>query len=131
MALAAVVDRDPHVDARARTPRQPQVEAESIAVDDAGAGYASMRHVLATRPDFIKLDITLTRGLDTDRPRRALASALIEFARQIGSRVIAEGVESKAESEALDALGVDDAQGYFLSRPLPLQGLRDLLGRKH
>lgn len=102
-----------------------------IAVDDAGAGYASMRHVLATRPDFIKLDITLTRGLDTDPSRRALASALIEFARQIGSRVIAEGVESKAESEALDALGVDDAQGYFLSRPLPLQELRALLGRKH
>jgi c-di-GMP-related signal transduction protein len=56
-----------------------------VAVDDAGAGYASMRHVLAIHPDIIKLDLSLTRDIDTDSPRRALAAALIEFARQTQS----------------------------------------------
>jgi len=98
-----------------------------IAVDDAGAGYASMRHVLAIQPEIIKLDMSLTRGIDSDSPRRALASALIRFAHDIGSLVIAEGVETQAESRALRGLGVDDAQGYFLSRPLPLEALKQLL----
>ena len=97
------------------------------AVDDAGAGYASLRHVLATQPDIIKLDMSLTRGIDTDSPRRALAAALIGFARQTGSEVVAEGVETAQELAALQDLGVSDAQGYHLSRPLPLQDLRDLL----
>lgn len=101
------------------------------AVDDAGAGYASMRHVLATQPDIIKLDMSLTRGIDTDSPRRALAAALIEFARQTGSQVIAEGVETAQELAALRALGVNDAQGYHLSRPLPLDGLHGLLRAAH
>jgi EAL domain-containing protein (putative c-di-GMP-specific phosphodiesterase class I) len=98
-----------------------------VAVDDAGAGYASMRHVLATRPDIIKLDISLTRGIDSDSPRRALAAALIEFARQTGSEVTAEGVETEAELDALQELGVDHAQGYHLSRPLDRQALKALL----
>lgn len=98
-----------------------------VAVDDAGAGYASMRHVLATHPDLIKLDMSLTRSIDTDSPRRAMASALIEFARQIGSGVIAEGVETASESAALRLLGVEHAQGYFLSRPLPLASLAQRL----
>ncbi len=98
-----------------------------VAVDDAGAGYASMRHVLATHPDIIKLDISLTRGIDSDSPRRALAAALIEFARQTGSKVTAEGVETQAELDALQELGVDHAQGYHLSRPLDRQALEALL----
>ena len=72
-----------------------------IAVDDAGAGYASMRHVLAIHPDIIKLDLSLTRGIDSDSPRRALAAALIEFARQTQSHVVAEGVETASELAAL------------------------------
>ncbi len=98
-----------------------------IAVDDAGAGYASMRHVLAISPDIIKLDMTLTRSIDSDSPRRALAAALIAFARETQSEVIAEGVETFAEMEALRALGVRHAQGYHLSRPMPLANLMSLL----
>lgn len=98
-----------------------------IAVDDAGAGYASMRHILAIQPEIIKLDMSLTRGIDSDSPRRALASALIGFAHDIGSHVIAEGVETQAESDALRALGVDDAQGYFISRPLPRKTFEEML----
>ena len=94
-----------------------------IAVDDAGAGYASMRHVLAIHPDIIKLDLSLTRGIDHDSPRRALAAALIEFARQTQSHVVAEGVETASELEALQALGVDDVQGYHLARPLEAEAL--------
>jgi len=94
-----------------------------IAVDDAGAGYASMRHVLAIHPDIIKLDLSLTRDIDSDSPRRALAAALIEFARQTHSHVVAEGVETASELAALQALGVDDVQGYHLARPLEVDAL--------
>ncbi|SDQ54198.1 EAL domain, c-di-GMP-specific phosphodiesterase class I (or its enzymatically inactive variant) [Pseudoxanthomonas sp. CF385] len=98
-----------------------------IAVDDAGAGYASMRHVLAIHPDIIKLDLSLTRDIDSDSPRRALAAALIEFARQTQSHVVAEGVETASELEALQALGVDDVQGYHLARPLEADALQQKL----
>lgn len=94
-----------------------------VAVDDAGAGYASMRHVLAIHPDIIKLDLSLTRDIDSDSPRRALAAALIEFARQTQSHVVAEGVETATELAALQALGVDDVQGYHLARPLEADAL--------
>lgn len=91
-----------------------------LAVDDAGAGYSSFRHILRLEPDVIKLDIALVRDIDLDRTRRALAAALIRFARETGSRVVAEGVETEAELAALRELRVDEAQGYLLGRPMPL-----------
>lgn len=98
-----------------------------VAVDDAGAGYASMRHVLAIDPDIVKLDLSLTRGIDHDSPRRALAAALIEFARQTRSSVVAEGVETASELAALRELGVDDVQGYHLWRPQDADTVAQLL----
>ncbi|WP_295530289.1 EAL domain-containing protein [uncultured Pseudacidovorax sp.] len=92
-----------------------------VAVDDAGAGYASMRHILNLAPDIIKLDMSLTRNIHDDGKRRALAKGLTSFAHEINSLVIAEGVESGDELEMLQRLDVDCAQGYFLSRPLGLQ----------
>lgn len=94
-----------------------------LAIDDAGAGFASLRHILRLAPDIIKLDITLTRGLDSDRARRALATALISFANEIGATLVAEGVETQAEVDALRALGVGLGQGYFFARPGPLPPL--------
>lgn len=91
-----------------------------IAVDDAGAGYASLRHILAIEPDIIKLDISLTRGIDADRKRRGLASALTAFARESGTATVAEGIETEAELRTVAALGVSLAQGYFLARPTEL-----------
>jgi EAL domain-containing protein (putative c-di-GMP-specific phosphodiesterase class I) len=88
-----------------------------IAVDDAGAGYASLRHILRLRPDYIKLDMTLTRDIDTDGDRRALASSLLTFAREVSATVIAEGIETQAELETLRGLGATLGQGYFLARP--------------
>ena len=96
-----------------------------LAVDDAGAGFASMQHILRLSPDFIKLDMLLTRGIDADEAHQALAAALISFAERVGADIIAEGIETRAELEALLALGISCGQGYHLARPgpLPRQGL--------
>ena len=91
-----------------------------LAIDDAGAGFASLRHIVRLDPDIIKLDISLTRGIDRDPKRRALASALIAFAAEIGAGIVAEGIEYPEEREQLRALGVACGQGYFLARPGPL-----------
>jgi EAL domain-containing protein (putative c-di-GMP-specific phosphodiesterase class I) len=93
-----------------------------LAVDDAGSGYASMRHILVLKPDLIKLDISLIRNIDRDPGQRALAAALILFADQTGSEVVAEGVESERELAVLLELGVSKAQGYLLGYPGALAG---------
>ncbi|MBV8741896.1 MAG: EAL domain-containing protein [Sinobacteraceae bacterium] len=98
-----------------------------IAIDDAGAGYASMRHILSIEPEFIKLDLTLVRGIDKDRKRRALAAALIAFAAETAIGVVAEGVESAAELQTLYALGAEKVQGYFLARPMQLSELHQAM----
>jgi EAL domain-containing protein (putative c-di-GMP-specific phosphodiesterase class I)/CheY-like chemotaxis protein len=90
-----------------------------IAVDDAGAGYASLRHILKLAPDLIKLDRTLIAGIEHDRPTQALAAGLISFANQCGASIVAEGIESQGQLTALRALGVSYGQGYFLSPPQP------------
>ena len=90
-----------------------------LAVDDAGAGYASFRHILRLRPEFIKLDMSITRDIDSDPAKKALASALVSFSRDTGSALIAEGVETSAELKVLRELGVTLAQGYFFGRPSP------------
>jgi EAL domain-containing protein (putative c-di-GMP-specific phosphodiesterase class I)/DNA-binding NarL/FixJ family response regulator len=91
-----------------------------LAIDDAGAGFASLRHVLVLLPDVIKLDMSLTQGIDSDRSRRALASALVSFASETDADIIAEGIETKGELETLRSLGVRYGQGFYLSRPLML-----------
>lgn len=91
-----------------------------LAIDDAGAGYASMRHILSLRADVIKLDMSLTRDIDTDPSRRALARGLISFAHEVGSHITAEGVETRNELEMLRRVHADKVQGYFLSKPLSL-----------
>lgn len=88
-----------------------------IAVDDAGSGFASMRHVLHVRPDIIKLDRSLTAGIDDDQGQRALGAALAEFARRIGATLVAEGIETQAELAAVTGLGMAAGQGYLLGRP--------------
>ena len=93
-----------------------------IAIDDAGAGYASLRHTLALNPDIVKVDISLTRAIDTDRARRALASALISFADEMDMTIIAEGIETEAELRTLTDLGVRFGQGFHLAEPAPPPG---------
>jgi EAL domain-containing protein (putative c-di-GMP-specific phosphodiesterase class I) len=88
-----------------------------LAIDDAGAGFASLQHIIRLDPDFIKLDIALTRGIDDAPVRRALATALISFASEIGASIIAEGIETKGEFDTLRALGVPFGQGFYLAHP--------------
>ena len=88
-----------------------------LAIDDAGSGYASFRHILQLQPGIIKLDQSLIHGIDHDRGRRALANALTGFARDTGSAVVAEGVETEAELAVLRSLGIKAGQGYLLGRP--------------
>jgi EAL domain-containing protein (putative c-di-GMP-specific phosphodiesterase class I) len=90
-----------------------------IGVDDAGAGFASLSHILNLQPDVIKLDIALVRGIDQDPVRRALARSLVTFAEEIGAVLIAEGVESPEERSALCALGVTYGQGFLWGKPGP------------
>ncbi|WP_461164237.1 sensor domain-containing phosphodiesterase [Arthrobacter sp. R4-81] len=88
-----------------------------IAVDDAGAGFASMRHILHLHPDIIKLDRSLIAGIDQDPGQRALGAAMVEFAQRIRAHLIAEGIESEAELAAVTGLGMYAGQGYVLGRP--------------
>ncbi len=95
-----------------------------LAVDDAGAGYASFRHILKLKPDVIKLDRSLISNVDSDQDSCAMAAALIRFAEQTGSKIIAEGVETDAELAALRRLHVANAQGFLLGMPGPLEQIR-------
>ena len=89
-----------------------------IAVDDTGSGFASLRHILDLHPDIIKIDIAITRGIDTDPSRAALAGMLAHFAAEVGIDVIAEGVERAAQREKLLELGVVHGQGDLLGPPV-------------
>ena len=88
-----------------------------VAADDVGAGFASFSHVLELAPEFVKIDHSIIRHMDVDDARRRLAHAIADFAGQIGAMVIAEGVESQSELDAVNAAGITWAQGFFLSRP--------------
>lgn len=88
-----------------------------VAVDDVGAGYASMAHVLALTPTFVKIDRSLVHGVHADPGRRALVQALQAFTAAIGGLSVAEGVEDLADLRALRAIGVDLVQGFGVAPP--------------
>ena len=100
-----------------------------LAIDDAGAGFSGLQHILRLQPDVIKLDMALIQSIDTDPARRALASAMQSFARQTGAVLVAEGVETREELSTLARLSFLRVQGYLLGRPAPWQdvlaGLND------
>jgi EAL domain-containing protein (putative c-di-GMP-specific phosphodiesterase class I)/putative methionine-R-sulfoxide reductase with GAF domain len=88
-----------------------------LAVDDAGAGYSSLRHVVELGPDYLKVDRELVRDLDSDPTRQALLRAIVAFSHEVGTSVIAEGVETSAELTALRDAKVHLVQGFLLARP--------------
>ena len=90
-----------------------------IAVDDAGAGFASLRHVIELRPDFVKLDMGLIRGIDEDNARKALVAGMVHFASETGCALVAEGIETANELLTLRELGINLGQGFLLGRPAP------------
>ena len=88
-----------------------------FAIDDAGAGPSSLQSIVELRPDFIKLDRWLARDIEFDRGRRSMVEAICTFARQVGARVVAEGIETREQLAAFVELGADFGQGFFLGRP--------------
>lgn len=97
-----------------------RAEGVRVAIDDAGEGYSSMKRVLALRPNILKFDVSLTRGIDKDPARQAMAAGLCEFARRTNTSIVAEGVETEGELVALKELKVENAQGYRFGRPQEL-----------
>lgn len=99
-----------------------------LAIDDVGAGFSSLRHIVLTTPDIIKLDRSIVAGTSTDPVLRTLVGSLVEFARGCGSRVVAEGIETAADADALRAAGVGYGQGWHFGRPGPPEALADGAG---
>ncbi len=95
-----------------------------MAVDDAGAGVANLQHLVELRPDIVKVDVRLVRGLNADLARQAMVAGLCHFAIVAGSETIAEGIETEAELLTAERLGVDYGQGYLLGRPAPAEEWR-------
>jgi EAL domain-containing protein (putative c-di-GMP-specific phosphodiesterase class I)/GGDEF domain-containing protein len=90
-----------------------------IAIDDAGAGYSGLNLITDLRPHYLKLDMGLVRGIDRDTVRQALVKSLQEFAKVTGTYLVAEGIETREELEALIHFGVQYGQGYYIRRPTP------------
>ena len=95
-----------------------------LAVDDCGAGFSSLHHILAIRPDIVKLDVSLITGIDTDVARRSLVSGLTHFTDEIGATCVAEGVETRAQAGTLRELGVTHGQGWLFGAPRRRRGRR-------
>ena len=95
-----------------------------IAVDDLGASYGSLSTVLQIKPDIVKLDRDLVRGINLDPVNRALAVGVVTFAAAIGADVIAEGIERQGEADTLREIGVAFGQGFLLGRPGGMNALQ-------
>lgn len=126
------IDDYPHLQTLLRGVRERGIR---LAIDDTGAGFASLGHIVNLAPDLIKLDRQFTRGIDLDPVRRALATALVNFAQDTGAQVIAEGIETADELDTVRQLGIPYGQGYFIGRPAPpgniVERFSNAAGRTH
>lgn len=91
-----------------------------VAIDDVGAGFATLRHVVALSPDLVKLDDSLWRGADLSQPRLTLSKGVVDCSEQLGALVVAERIETREEVEALRSVGAAYGQGFYYGRPAPL-----------
>jgi EAL domain-containing protein (putative c-di-GMP-specific phosphodiesterase class I) len=91
-----------------------------VAIDDVGAGFATLRHVVTLSPDLVKLDDSLWRGADLSRARLTLSKGVVDCSEQLGALVVAERVETREEVEALRGVGATYGQGFFFAHPAPL-----------
>jgi EAL domain-containing protein (putative c-di-GMP-specific phosphodiesterase class I) len=96
-----------------------------LAIDDVGAGFSSLRHIVLTAPDVIKLDRSIVHGVSTDPVLATLVAALVQFGRGSGAQLVAEGIETAADAAALLGLGVDLGQGWHFGRPGPPEKLAE------
>ena len=100
-----------------------------VAVDDVGTGYSGLASIAEIKPDFMKIDMSLVRGIDANPVKRALLETLLTFAEKVGCRIVAEGIETESELICLIRLGVHFGQGFYLGRPalppaLPREDIR-------
>ena len=103
-----------------------------LAIDDAGAGFSSLQHILRLEPELIKIDRCFVTGVDTDLGKQKIVASLLALGESIGAHVIAEGVETAAESAALGRLGVQFCQGWFFGHAeAPLDIPRRWLAHLH
>ena len=103
-----------------------RAEGMRLAIDDVGAGFSSLRHIVVTSPDVIKIDRSIVTGLNSDPVRTKLVQSLVEFGHGCRVRVVAEGVETAGEAAALRTLGVDYGQGWHYGRPGPPEALAEV-----
>ncbi|MDX2220584.1 MAG: EAL domain-containing protein [Burkholderiales bacterium] len=87
------------------------------AIDDFGAGYSGLNLLAEYQPDLIKIDMELVRGIESSRPKRAILSGILSVCEELGIRVIAEGIETRAERDCLLDAGIELMQGYFFAQP--------------
>jgi EAL domain-containing protein (putative c-di-GMP-specific phosphodiesterase class I) len=98
-----------------------------LAIDDVGAGFSSLRHIVVTNPDVIKMDRSIVSGLHVDPVLSKLVEALVVFGHGCGVKVVAEGIETADEAARLRDLGVDLGQGWYFGRPGPPEALAPVL----
>jgi EAL domain-containing protein (putative c-di-GMP-specific phosphodiesterase class I) len=96
-----------------------------LAIDDVGAGFSSLRHIVITSPDVIKLDRSIVAGVSADPVLSTVVHALVELAEAVGATVVAEGIETEADAATLTMLGVDLGQGWHFDRATTPDALRD------
>jgi EAL domain-containing protein (putative c-di-GMP-specific phosphodiesterase class I) len=89
----------------------------SFAVDDVGSGYSGLESIARLKPTFLKIDISLVRDVNISRVNQAMVQAIISLGRNIGAKVIAEGIQNQEETLTLKGMGVDYGQGHFLAKP--------------
>jgi EAL domain-containing protein (putative c-di-GMP-specific phosphodiesterase class I) len=121
--LSEMTDRA-HVRAIGRSLRPLRDAGTRLALDDIGARYAWLHHMLWLEPDYLKLDRSFVRGAARSERRRDLIGAMVAFARSSGAEMIAEGIETANEAETLREAGITYGQGYYLGLPLPIHGFQ-------
>lgn len=115
--VVEITEHEPFPDDFAEQLKPLRAEGIELAVDDAGAGFASFTQLLRLRPDIIKIDGELTRGIENDPVKRALAGSIVQLATELGSLTIAEAIECHPQMLALRGLGINFGQGFLLGRP--------------
>ena len=96
-----------------------------VAIDDVGAGFSSLRHIILTDPEVMKLDRSIVAGVAEDRVLTTLIRSLVDFAHDCGAGVVAEGIETAEDVAVLESLGVDYGQGWFYGRADEPEALQD------
>ena len=117
--IVEVTEHEPFPDSLSADLEKLRGAGVSVAVDDAGAGYASFAQLLRLRPDIIKIDGELIDGIDEDPVKRAFATALTALGAELGAKIVAEAVETPGQLDTLTRLGIEYGQGFLLGRPVP------------